>query len=90
MFAPSWPCGTSTRWRSLVSTRPRPKGRHVTSSHRSQPDDLTAAIDAALDIELGPVPDEFVEEQPPNPPRPPLDSGKAEELDRTYFTRYGA
>lgn len=59
-------------------------------SKPDQPYDLSAAISAALDELIGPLAPEFVEEQPPNASRPPLDSGVEEELARTSFTHYGA
>jgi hypothetical protein len=59
-------------------------------SKPDQPNDLLAAISAALDDLIGPSTSELVEEQPPNPPRPPLDSGVEEELARVWVTRYGA
>ena len=62
----------------------------MASSKPDRPDDLSAAISAALDDLIGPLTPEFVEEQPPNPSRPPLDSGAEEALARISFTRYGA
>ncbi len=55
-----------------------------------EPDDVSAAISAALDDLIGPVPDELVEEQTQKPARPPLDSGVEEEQFRHNPTRYGA
>lgn len=51
-----------------------------------QPNELSAAIDAALDDLIGPLVTEYVEERPPNPPRPPFDPGVEEEQNRN--TRY--
>lgn len=62
----------------------------MASTEPYQPDEQAAAITAALDALLGTPPEELVEEQPPNPPRPPLDSGAEEELHRLNPTRYGA
>ena len=61
----------------------------MSSTEPYQPDEMSAAISAALDDLIGPVPDEFAEEQPPGPSRPPPDSGVEEELFRVNPTRYG-
>jgi hypothetical protein len=54
----------------------------MTPSQAGQPEELSAAINAALDELIGPATSELVEEQPPNPSRPPLDSGVEDELAR--------
>jgi hypothetical protein len=55
----------------------------MASPHPDQPDDLSAAISAALDDLTSPATSEFVEERPPNPSQPPLDSGVEDELARS-------
>ncbi len=55
-----------------------------------EPDDVSAAINAALDDLIGPAPDELVAEQAQKPARPPRDSGVEEEQFRLNPTRYGA
>ncbi|CAN5121928.1 hypothetical protein BH24ACT1_BH24ACT1_06270 [soil metagenome] len=64
----------------------------MASTEPYQPDKESAAISAALDELIGAPPDddELVEEQPPNPPRPPFDSGIEEEQDRLNPSGYGA
>ncbi len=66
------------------------KGEAMASPKPDQPHDLSAAISAALDDLIGPLTPEYVEERPPSPSRPPLDSGVDDELARTSVTHYGA
>lgn len=62
----------------------------MSSTERYEPDEVSAAISAALDDLIGPAPEELVEEQAQKPSRPPLDSGVQEEQFRSNPTRYGA
>jgi hypothetical protein len=54
----------------------------MTPAQARQPDEFSAAVNAALDELIGPATSELVEERPPNPSRPPLDSGVEDELAR--------
>lgn len=62
----------------------------MSSTERYEPDEVSAAISAALDDLIGPTPDELVAEQAQKPPRPPHDSGVEEEQFRISPTRYWA
>ena len=61
----------------------------MSSTEPYQPDEESAALSAALDELIGPVPDELIEERAPDRSRPPPDSGVEEELFRVNPTRYG-